>query len=126
MNCLDSTETGPGVYESALAYTDALKMADNAVLFKLAARMAGIRHSVMPTFMAKPLNNLPGCSGHCHISLRNSHGRNIFAAEKERQDAKWHELKFVSKECEHFLAGVLKGLPDVMPCMGGIHHLICI
>lgn len=106
------------MYETALAYTDARSMADQAVLFKLAARHSGMKYGIMPTFMAKPLNNMPGCSGHCHISLRDASGRNIFAAQSERTDAKWPELKFVSRECEHFLAGLLKGLPDIMPCMG--------
>lgn len=106
------------MYETALAYTNAEGMADSAVLFKLVARQCGIKHGIMPTFMAKPLNNMPGCSGHCHISLRDKSGKNVFAASEERKDAKWPELKYVSKECEHFLAGLLKGLPDVMPCMG--------
>lgn len=48
------TETGPGVYETALAYTEARKMADNAVLYKLLAKSVGIKYGIMPTFMAKP------------------------------------------------------------------------
>lgn len=73
----------------------------------------------MPTFMAKPHNGLPGCSGHIHVSLQDKNGRNIFGLEdgKAREDAKWDDLKYVSKELEHFLAGVLQGLPDVMPCL---------
>jgi glutamine synthetase len=48
------TETGPGVFESALGYTDALRMADNACLFKLVAKSVGMKYGIMPTFMAKP------------------------------------------------------------------------
>lgn len=48
------TETGPGVYETALAYTDALRMADNALLFKFAAKSVGMKHGIIPSFMAKP------------------------------------------------------------------------
>jgi glutamine synthetase len=48
------TETGPGVLETALAYTTALKMADNAILFKYTAKSIGMKHGVMPSFMAKP------------------------------------------------------------------------
>jgi glutamine synthetase len=51
---LVDTETGPGVYETALAYTEARRMADNAVLFKLLAKSVGIKYGIMPTFMAKP------------------------------------------------------------------------
>lgn len=56
------TETGPGVFETALAYTDALRMADNAILFKLLAKSVGIKHGIMPSFMAKPWGNVrPPC-----------------------------------------------------------------
>lgn len=94
------TETGPGVYEAALAYTDALRMADNAILFKLTSKALGYKYDIMPTFMAKPHNGLPGCSGHIHVSLQDSSGRNIFATPdgKERADAKWDDLRYVSQE----------------------------
>lgn len=52
------TETGPGVFETALAYTDAARMADNGVLFKLMAKSVGMKYGIMPTFMAKPYGNV--------------------------------------------------------------------
>ncbi|ELU45031.1 glutamine synthetase [Rhizoctonia solani AG-1 IA] len=51
------TETGPGVYETALAYTSALRMADNATLFKFVAKSIGMKRGVIPSFMAKPWAN---------------------------------------------------------------------
>ncbi|KAL7283602.1 hypothetical protein ACG7TL_003037 [Trametes sanguinea] len=84
------TETGPGVYETALAYTDALRMADNAILFK---------------FLAKSVD-----------------GKSLFALGEDqlktgRSDAQYEDTKFLSQEGEWFLAGVLDGLPDVMPML---------
>jgi hypothetical protein len=52
------TETGPGVLETALAYTSALRMADNAILFKYTAKSIGMKHGVIPSFMAKPWNGV--------------------------------------------------------------------
>jgi glutamine synthetase len=52
------TETGPGVFETALAYCSALRMADNAILFKFAAKSLGMKHGVLPSFMAKPWGNV--------------------------------------------------------------------
>jgi len=52
------TETGPGVLETALAYTNALRMADNAILFKLTAKSVGMKHNIIPSFMAKPWNGV--------------------------------------------------------------------
>ncbi|KAG0050798.1 hypothetical protein BGZ83_004427 [Gryganskiella cystojenkinii] len=75
------TETGPGVYEAALSYTSATQMADMANLFKLSAKQLGIKHGIMPTFMAKPYSDQPGCSGHIHFSLRDLASKaNLFAA----------------------------------------------
>jgi glutamine synthetase len=54
------TETGPGVFESALAYTDAARMADNACLFKLLAKSIGMKYGIIPTFMAKPYTDVRG------------------------------------------------------------------
>ncbi|CAK5264679.1 unnamed protein product [Mycena citricolor] len=116
------TETGPGVYETALAYTSALRMADNAILFKYLAKSIGMQRGVVPSFMAKPWGNLPGCSGHIHVSLRDSEGKNIFAVSESelatgRSDAAFDDTKFMSKEGEAFLAGVLDGIADVVPLL---------
>lgn len=73
------TETGPGVFEAALRYADALSAADRAALFKTAVKEIGHRHGVMPSFMAKPATNLPGCSGHIHQSIWSKDGStNLF------------------------------------------------
>lgn len=51
---------------------------------------------------------------HIHVSLRNNEGRNIFAVEDKdgRADAAYEDTKFMSKEGEQFLAGVLDGIAD--------------
>ncbi|KAI8871163.1 glutamine synthetase/guanido kinase [Ramicandelaber brevisporus] len=73
------TETGPGVYEAALKYTNALEMADRAQLFKLTAKQVGLKNGVIASFMAKPNEKLPGCSGHIHFSLRDIQSKaNLF------------------------------------------------
>jgi len=98
-------------------------MADNAVLFKLLAKLIGQNHGVIPTFMAKPYADQPGCSGHVHISLRDKTGANVFAVSEAelaaggRVGAHSKDTRLISQVAEHFLAGVLKGLPDIMPCL---------
>jgi glutamine synthetase len=116
------TETGPGVFETALAYTTALRVADNALLFKYLVKSLGMKYGITPSFMAKPWGNLPGCSGHIHVSLQDSNGNNIFAVKPEelqggREGAAYDELKYISQTAEYFLAGVLDGLTDVMPTL---------
>jgi glutamine synthetase len=62
------TETGPGVYEAALRYQDALRMADNAALFKVATKEILSRRGLMPTFMAKWAADMPGSSGRSYLA----------------------------------------------------------
>jgi len=116
------TETGPGVFETALAYTSALRIADNASLFKLAAKSIGMKHGIIPSFMAKPYGNLPGTSGHIHVSLKTKDGKNLFAVDDDdlqegRKDAQYKDTRFISQEAEWFLAGLLDGLPDIVPLL---------
>ena len=72
------TETGPGVFEAALAVDDGLRAADKAALFKTAVKEIAHRHGVIPCFMAKWSEKLPGCSGHLHLSLWEG-SRNVFS-----------------------------------------------
>jgi hypothetical protein len=55
---MSDTETGPGVFETALAYTDSGRMADNAILFKFVAKSVGMKYGITPTFMAKPYSDV--------------------------------------------------------------------
>ena len=100
------TETGPGVYEAAIAFSEALEQADRAILFKTGAREIGKRYDIMPSFMAKWNQHLPGCSGHIHQSL--SDGKNnLFADAKGRHG--------MSKMFESYLAGQVACLMEFAP-----------
>lgn len=77
------TETGPGVYETALNHADPLRAADMAALFKSLMKVLCARHGLSVTFMAKWNAKLPGSSGHIHQSLWDSTGsQNLFADPK--------------------------------------------
>ncbi|MET0791966.1 MAG: glutamine synthetase family protein [Polyangiaceae bacterium] len=92
------TETGPGVYEAAIRYDDALATADKAALFKPWLKQIAHRHGLSASFMAKWNASLPGCSGHLHQSLWKG-GQNVFADAKAKRG--------LSPLMEHFLAGQL-------------------
>ena len=72
------TETGPGVYETAIRYSDALSAADQGALFKTMVKILAQKHGLMATFMAKWSAGLPGSSGHIHQSLSDAEGTNLF------------------------------------------------
>lgn len=102
------TETGPGVYEAAIAHDTVLAAADKAVLFKNAVKELATGFGMMASFMAKWNRVLPGCSGHLHQSLWNSHdGQNLFADASQPMG--------MSKLMQHYIAGQLYCLPHIMP-----------
>ncbi len=65
--------------------------------------------------MAKPREGLPGNSGHMHISIASKHGKNLFARETVDPSPPYPEVAHLSNMGRHFLAGLLEGLPDIMP-----------
>jgi glutamine synthetase len=101
------TETGPGVYEAALLFCEALEAADRAILFKTGAKEIGSRFGIMPSFMAKWSAQYPGCSGHLHQSLSDG-SRNLFHDPKGRHGG-------MSKLFESYLAGQLENLMGMAP-----------
>ena len=76
-------ETGPGVWEGALAPAEGMESADRAALFKTLSKAFFQRRELMATFMAKWSMDYPGQSGHYHFSLEDQHGRNVFAGDGE-------------------------------------------
>jgi len=101
------TETGNGVYEAAIEYSDILEAADRAVLFKTAVKEIAYRHGYMATFMAKWNSSLPGCSGHIHQHLADANNNNIFY-DGNKADG-------LSEVMQQYIAGQLYCLPYIMP-----------
>jgi glutamine synthetase len=109
------TESGPGVFEAALEFGEIQGMADKAALFKYVVKSLGTKYGITPCFMAKPRQGLPGNSGHMHISLVDKDGNNLFARDEKDENAPYSDLAYISDIGRHFLAGILDGLPDIMP-----------
>lgn len=65
--------------------------------------------------MAKPIQGLPGNSGHLHVSLTTIEGTNAFVRETLDADALWPDIAYLSDTGRHFLAGIIDALPDIMP-----------
>ena len=102
------TETGPGVLEAAITYSHLLEASDRAVLFKTAVKEIAYRHGILPTFMAKISEQLPGCGGHLHQSLWDEQGKhNLFYDADD-------EFK-MSETMKSYVAGQLFCLPHVLP-----------
>jgi glutamine synthetase len=116
------TETGPGVYEAAILYSDVLEAADRAVLFKAGVKEIAHRHGILPTFMAKVSETLPGCSGHVHQSLWAADGGKAGDGDGEKGSGGGRNLFYdvgsatgMSPLMESYMAGQLHCLPYILP-----------
>jgi glutamine synthetase len=102
------TETGPGVYEAAIQYSELPEAGDRALLFKTAVKEIAYKHGIMATFMAKIDEHLPGCGGHIHQSLWDKGSKqNLFHDAKDKQG--------ISNLMRQYLAGQLHCLPFILP-----------
>jgi glutamine synthetase len=117
------TETGPGVYEVAIGFSEALEQADRAILFKTGAKEIAARFGIMPSFMAKPNQQLPGCSGHIHQSLSDGQkggGNNLFFDAKSPRK--------MSKLFESYVAGQVACMmefgPMIWPTINSYKRLV--
>lgn len=98
-------EYGPGQYEITLSHVpDALRAADDAVLFKRVVRGVAQRHGFDATFMAKPYGDQASSGMHIHMSVLDKDGRNIFAADAPEGSAALH----------HAIGGMAETMPACM------------
>jgi len=99
-------ETGPGVLEAALVYSEALQSADRAALFKTFTKILLQKQQKMATFMAKWSTQYPGQSGHIHLSLKDSKGNSIFFDASKQYG--------MSDVMANFVAGCQYCLPELL------------
>ena len=97
-------EVGSSQFELNLMHGDPVAVADQAFLFKYAAKEIAIKHGLNAVFMAKPIAGAAGSSMHLHQSVVNAHGHNIFSAEDGSEAPCF----------QHFIAGLQTYLPDLM------------
>jgi len=76
------SEYAPGQLEIVLGHrSDALRAADDAILYKRLVKGVAEKHGYVATFMAKPYANYSGSGMHVHTSLADGGGTNLFAGE---------------------------------------------
>ena len=99
-------ETGPGVWEGALAACAGIESADRAQVFKTFAKSFFHEHDLSATFMAKWSMDYPGQSGHYHFSLLDAAGTNVF---HDPEDANG-----LSETQRWVLGGLQQHLPELL------------
>ena len=102
-------ETGPGVWEAALAVAEGLEAADRATLFKTFSKAFFTQRGAMATFMAKWSMDYPGQSGHYHFSLLDEDGANVFANAGHSGD--------IPDRARWALGGLIRYVPEFLPML---------
>jgi glutamine synthetase len=97
-------EAAMGQQEINFRYSDALKTADNVILYKLAVKTIAKKHNTTATFMPKPFWGINGSGCHMHQSIVDlDTGRNIFS----NPDTEFG----LSETAIHYIGGLLKHAP---------------
>lgn len=97
-------EVGATQYEINLLHGDAVTVADQAFLFKYAAREIALKHGLNAVFMAKPIAGSAGSSMHLHTSVLDADGQNIFSHPDGAENAR----------LGHYIAGLQTYGPELM------------
>lgn len=93
-------EVALGQHEIDFRFADAVKTADNVITFKYTVKAIAAQHDLVASFMPKPIFGINGSGMHCHQSLFDEAGNNLFFDDS-------NEFK-LSPLAYHFIAGQLK------------------
>jgi len=74
-----SQEMGPAQFEINFLHGNAVKLADQVMLFKRTVKEAAIKHEMHATFLARPIADEAGSAMHIHQSILDGDGNNIFS-----------------------------------------------
>ncbi|MDO8736834.1 MAG: glutamine synthetase family protein [Thermoleophilia bacterium] len=92
-------EVGPSQHEIDIRYNDALKIADDAMTYRLVVKEVAAEYGVYATFMPKPIFGENGSGMHTHQSLFKGSDNAFFDGDDEF---------FLSETAKGYIAGLLK------------------
>ncbi len=92
-------EVALGQHEIDFRFDNALRTADNVLTMKYTVKAIAAKHDLVASFMPKPIFGINGSGMHCHQSLFDAQGENLFFDEVDA----YH----LSKTAYGFIAGQL-------------------
>ncbi len=96
-------EVAIGQHEIDFRFADALRTADNVLTLKYTVKAIAAKHDLIASFMPKPVFGINGSGMHCHQSIFDKKGDNLFFDAKDA----YH----LSPLAYGFIAGQLKHAP---------------
>jgi len=94
-------EVALGQHEIDFRFSDALKTADNVLTLKYAVKAIAAQHGLIASFMPKPVFGINGSGMHCHQSIFNQQGQNLFYNPEDPFRLSELAYHFVAGQLEH-------------------------
>nr|WP_286188905.1 glutamine synthetase family protein [Sulfolobus sp. S-194] len=105
-------EYGPGQYEFDIQHKDAMRSADEVILFKEIARQVASKYGIEANFMPKPFNKLAGSGLHLNFSMWKN-GRNLFYEPSDKYGLSDLAYNFIAGIIEHAKALTAIAAPTI-------------
>ncbi|MBI5935504.1 MAG: glutamine synthetase [Chloroflexi bacterium] len=94
-------EVALGQHEIDFRYANALRSADNVLTLKYTVKAIAAQHGLTASFMPKPVFGINGSGMHCHQSLFDNKGNNLFFDAKDDFKLSKTAYSFIAGQLEH-------------------------
>ncbi len=94
-------EVALGQHEIDFRFADALHTADNVLTFKYTVKAIAAKYGLIASFMPKPIFGSNGSGMHCHQSIFDSNGNNLFFDPKDEYHLSKMAYSFIAGQLTH-------------------------
>jgi len=94
-------EVALGQHEIDFRYGDALRIADNVLTMKYTIKAIAAQNGLVASFMPKPIFGVNGSGMHCHQSLFDENGENLFFDNDDKFKLSKLAYSFMAGQLEH-------------------------
>ena len=94
-------EVAIGQHEIDFRFADALRTADNVLTLKYTVKAIAAKHDLIASFMPKPVFGINGSGMHCHQSIFDHDGKNLFYDAENEYHLSPLALGFIAGQLKH-------------------------
>jgi glutamine synthetase len=94
-------EVALGQHEIDFRFADAVKAADNVLTLKYTVKAIAALHGLTASFMPKPVYGINGSGMHCHQSLFDTDGNNVFFDDGDEYKLSSTAYSFIAGQLAH-------------------------
>jgi glutamine synthetase len=94
-------EVALGQHEIDFRFADALRTADNVLTLKYTVKALAAKHGLIASFMPKPVFGINGSGMHCHQSISDKDGKNLFFDPSDDMQLSKLACSFVAGQLAH-------------------------